>query len=135
MTNRANVRIVVMAALLLLTISSMANAKTIYVDLALGANCQTYNPENRSCDNGTDAAYHTLSEGLNAAGAGDTVLLRSGNYEQLNPPISGAPESPVTINAYPGEVPVISNLSSIAIWLEDRAYITIEGITIKNCKS
>jgi len=109
--------------------SIQTEAKTIYIDLSLGTDCETYNPETRSCGDGTEIAFNSLSDGMNASEAGDTLLLRSGEYMQLRPTISG-----IIIKAYQAETPVISGLSSVAIWLEDISQITISGIRVEQCR-
>lgn len=76
----------------------------------------------------------TLTMNLASAEPGDEVVLRAGTYGQLNVPRSGIVGKPITIRAYPGEIPVISGLaSSVALWLEGRSYIVIDGLGVKSC--
>ena len=108
--------------------SAQVKAKTIYVDLTLNADSKTYNPETRSSEGGRDTAFNSVQKGLNASAEGDTIVLRSGNYEQIRPNISK-----IVIKAYQDEVPVISGLSSVALWLEDVSRITIDGVKVEQC--
>ena len=54
------------------------------------------------------ANYRTIQEAINAARAGDTILVRAGVY---NEPVffnaTGQPNAPITLKAYAGERPVI----------------------------
>ena len=120
----------------LLNFAAQAQARTIYIDPALSGNClTTYDPAKRSCGSGTAAAYSTLSSGLVAGEPGDIILLRAGTYGRLAFPSSGSSGKPITVKAYPGENPTIANLSSsVAITIDNLAYITIDGLKINNVR-
>jgi hypothetical protein len=120
--------------LILIPGSTNAQGKTIYLDLSVAANClSTYNSANRSCTGGTETAYKTLTDGVNAAQPGDILLLRAGTYGQLAPSVSGIAGQPITIKNYPGETARIANLSGVvAINIIDRSDLIIEGLTIEN---
>ena len=124
------------AALLAILLGAvpLAEAATLHVDNTLAASCgTTYNPTTRSCSGGSAAGYRTLAEGLAAAQAGDTVLLRAGTYtERLIPPRSGAAGAPITIRNYSGENPVLTGTSEPAIFLSGRSYLIIEGLRVDN---
>jgi len=62
-----------------------AAASVFYVDGKLPADCASgnYSIANRSCQ-GTDGnAFRTINAGINAAGAGDTLLVRGGTYREF----------------------------------------------------
>ncbi len=62
-----------------------AAASVFYVDGKLPADCASgnYSIANRSCQ-GTDGnAFRTINVGINAAGAGDTLLVRGGTYREF----------------------------------------------------
>ena len=107
---------------------------TLYVDGKIApASCTTYAPASRSCSAGSDRAYRTLSGASAAAVAGDTVYLRDGTYsEQLVPSGSGTASQPITFAAFPSESPKISGVSDPALWLIQRSYIVIDGLTVTN---
>ena len=70
-----------------------------------------------------------LAAGLSAAQAGDTVILRAGSYWQIAPLVSGAAGRPVTIRSYEGEKPTIASAGAVGISMDNKAYITIEGLS------
>ena len=119
-----------------LVISPQADAADIYVDQNIDNYCETYQPLNRDCDGGSATAYSTLSAGVDAALAGDTVHIRAGEYEEkLAPTTSGSSDYPITYQNYGEESPVITGSGYPAmIVLEDVNYITIQGLTIQDCK-
>ena len=111
-----------------------SRAATLYVDGQIGsASCTNYAPASRSCSGGSDRAYRTVAGAAAAAVAGDTVYLRAGTYsEQLSPARSGTASLPITFAAYPGENPALSGVSSPALWLIQRSYIVVDGLTVTN---
>jgi hypothetical protein len=121
-------------ALAMLSISVLApsaGAAVYYVDpLIVPASCTTYAPAIRSCGTGSDAAFKTLTAGVAAAVAGDTVQVRAGTYgERLVPPRSGTAVAPITIRRYQSEAVTISNQGGVAFALTGRSYLVIDGIT------
>lgn len=96
--------------LLFLALPTNALASTIYIDGTLGGNCTgTYSINNRACS-GTDGnAYNTVSGGVGAASAGDTILLRAGTYS-LSSSVSVNFNSSLTttIQAYNSETVTLS---------------------------
>ena len=52
--------------------------------------------------------WKTITRGVSTLKPGDTLYLRGGTYyENLNLTLSGTAEAPITIRAFPGEVPTI----------------------------
>jgi len=52
--------------------------------------------------------WQTINHALAQLSAGDTLLLRGGSYfENVYCAVKGAPDSPITIRSYPGELAVI----------------------------
>jgi Periplasmic copper-binding protein (NosD) len=79
-----------------LTGSFTASADLIYVDTVLG---------NDSYDGTSGAPFATVQIGINAAVAGDTVIVRPGIYrERLSMPNSGTAGNPITLQGEPGAV-------------------------------
>ena len=75
-----------------------------------------------------------MTEAANIAVAGDIVLIRAGTYSlQLAPQNSGTPGNYISFKNYMNEQVIISgsNLAP-ALWLEQKSFIKIEGIIIKN---
>ncbi len=111
-----------------------AHGAQLFVDTALAANCASaYNPATRACSGGSAAAYRTATEALNAAQAGDQVLLRGGSYsERLVPPRSGTAAAPITVSAYSGEQPVFSGIADVALSITGRSYLVFDGLQFDN---
>ncbi|WP_347840728.1 T9SS type A sorting domain-containing protein [uncultured Draconibacterium sp.] len=79
-------------------------------------------------DDGNNGAFETpfltISKAAAAAGAGDTVFIREGNYEEtLSPTNSGLPGFPVVFTSYPGEKVVISAMQALNNWQADEGSI------------
>lgn len=110
-------------------------AKTMYVDNQLSSNCLgNYSISNRNCSGWDGDAYNNMTEAANIAVAGDIVLIRAGTYSlQLAPQNSGTPGNYISFKNYMNEQVIISgsNLAP-ALWLEQKSFIKIEGIIIKN---
>jgi parallel beta-helix repeat protein len=113
-------------------ISSAVHAGILYADNTLGSNCvATYNPATRACQGGTAAAYATLAAAANAAMAGDTVYVRGGTHsERLIPPRSGNAGAYITFQAYNAESATLSGISDVAIFLQNRSYLIIDGLRV-----
>ena len=111
---------------------STASAATIYVDGQLSGDCNgTYSVANRDCSGNDGDAYNTLAEAANVATAGDTVLIRSGTYnQQLRPAHSGTVSGTITFGRYRNETVTISLGSDIAIDISDRNYIILDGLAV-----
>jgi len=107
-------------------------ASTIYVDNSLSGDCAgTYSIANRNCSGSDGDAYDTIQEAANAAVAGDVVLIRGGTYnERLIPANSGNAGNYITFENYQNEEVTIVTGSSIAIDINNRSYIIIDGLRI-----
>jgi len=85
-------------------------------------------------DGSFGSPFQTIQQGLNAAFAGDSVIVRAGTYtltSTLNFPRSGTAGQPITLKAYDGENVVVERNPGNdvrLIYLSGRSYITFEGI-------
>lgn len=73
--------------------------------------------------------WRTLAAGMQRLRPGDTLLLRSGRYEErlTRVPISpGRADARITVAAYPGERPVIEGL----LWLRRPSYWTLRDLRV-----
>jgi len=119
------------------TLPQLAAAKTIYIDGQLSTDCQgTYSIANRSCFGADGNAYRTFSAAANAAQAGDTVLIRSGTYNQrLSPNHSGSPGQFISFKNYNDELVAIAGPTLYpAINLTGKSYIAVDGLTVDNVR-
>ena len=75
-----------------------------------------------------DSPFRTVAHGLRTVRAGDTVVLRGGDYvEDFDiDPADGTATDRITVRAYAGERPVIHGL----IRLRDADYMTLDGINV-----
>ncbi|MCK4624967.1 MAG: right-handed parallel beta-helix repeat-containing protein, partial [Phycisphaerae bacterium] len=83
-------------------------------------------------------AFRTIVKGVSVITAGDTLIIKSGNYgnEQVTLYRSGAAGSPITIKAEePGKVIMKGTGGDRGIYLRNRSYIIIEGIEFTNYSS
>ncbi|WP_324025396.1 right-handed parallel beta-helix repeat-containing protein [Maribacter sp. BPC-D8] len=118
-------------------ISSMHSyAQIIYVDTLLPTDCNgNYSISNRAC-NGTDGdAYKTLKSAVNAAMAGTQVLIREGVFkEQLSPQSSGEKNNYIVFKNYGNEIVEFTGAKlAPAISIDQKEYITIDGLKFKDC--
>ena len=81
--------------------------------------------------------WATLNHAANVAGAGDTVIVANGTYEEiLAPQNSGSPGSPVIFKAASAHGAVIDGSSitldiyGALVQVSDRSYVTIEGFKV-----
>ena len=124
-------------AITLLVTGFHLTAQTVYVDKQLPANCTgNYSIANRDCSGSDGDAFNTLAGAAAAATPGTAVVIRGGVYsEQLSPRNSGEPDNYITYKNYPGEVAEITGASlSPAIWIDQKNYIAIEGLTIREVR-
>ncbi len=100
---------------------------------------------------GSDAAagtlaqpWRTIQRAANAAGAGDTVFVRGGVYQERVALTgkSGSASQPITIRSYEGETAVIDqdgvtppNGASALIRLHNCSHIVIQGLELRNYKT
>ena len=115
-------------------------ANTYYVAIE-AMNCSDLGP-------GTDSQpWCTLAKAAATAKAGETVLIKAGEYNEiLKPANSGVAGNPITFKSYGNGETAIKDISSYdervlshpsdpnpyygPIWLEDKEYIVIDGINI-----
>jgi hypothetical protein len=128
-----------MAALIaiILTLFSCfsVRASTIFVDNCLTDNCNgNYSVVNRNCAGKDGIAFNNIAGAAEVAIAGDTVLIRSGIYrEQIAPKNSGSAMGYIVFKNYKEEDVIISDTTlSPAIWIFEKDYIIIEGLTVLN---
>lgn len=80
--------------------------------------------------------FTAIQPALDAALPGDTVRVRAGVYgEAVRFPRSGAPGSPITLEAWPGERPVIdgTGLGNVdLVRIEDRSHLRFRGFELRN---
>lgn len=80
-----------------------------------------------------DRPWQTLNKAARELRAGDTLLLRGGTYRTGNffqPANSGTSDNPITIKAYPNEVPVITGAPTYNAYfmIIGKSWITIDGL-------
>jgi Right handed beta helix region len=83
--------------------------------------------------------FTTIQAALNAAVAGDTIQVRAQAtpyFEKLVFPASGdAGNGPITLEAYPGEQPIVDGTGvpgANLILIDDRSWITVRGLVLRN---
>ena len=122
----------VAVVLLVLSVSpeyALAAGKTYYVSL-------TGNDRNDGLSE--SRAWRTISHACSKAEAGDTVIIKSGNYGDENAVIanSGTADAPITIKAEePGKVILKGDGDGNGIRIEGKHHIIIEGIKFANYTS
>lgn len=87
--------------------SSISQAATYYVS-----------PDGSDSAAGSLAApFKTIQKAMNVVNPGDVVMLRGGTYrETVSASRGGNAANPVTVQAYPGEVPVIKGSDVVTDW-------------------
>lgn len=125
------------ATILIVGIASLVGAP-----LAGQAACNTYYVSNSGSDSnpGTiTSPWLTLNKATGKAVACDTVYVRGGTYvENINIKSSGTASAPITIAAYPGELPVIDGQGKYPEmdWTPlvklTGNYIVMSGFEVKN---
>lgn len=120
------------AAALALGASRIAVADSnLYVDPQIAeAVTSSYDPATRKATGGSSKAFKNVSAAAIAAEAGQTVILRGGEYrEALAPKNSGAEGKYITFKAQAGEDAVFTGKDlSPALVLDGRSYVAIEGL-------
>jgi len=112
-------------------------SETIYVDNLLSSNCDgNYSIASRDCSGNDGKGFVTIAGAAEAAFAGDTVLIRSGVFsEQVSPKNSGLASDYIVFKNYGNELVTISGASlSPAVWIYEKDYIVIEGLSIINVR-
>ncbi|QYZ65874.1 MAG: hypothetical protein HPY30_07675 [Gammaproteobacteria bacterium (ex Lamellibrachia satsuma)] len=109
----------------------------LYVDPLIGASsCNDYDVGSRACGTGSETAFRNLSGAAAAAVAGETVLIREGNYnEALIPQNSGTPDNYITYRNYESEQATITGTDlTPAINISNRQYIILQGLRVHNVR-
>src|SRR3989449_52472 len=83
--------------------------------------------------------WKTLAKAAQVLKAGDTLVLRGGSYvsDYFAPVNSGTSASPITIKAYPGEIPIITGSPTFDLYLNivGKSWFVIDGIHFENTTS
>jgi len=100
----------------ILLLPSVVSAANIYVDQQLGSDCTSgdYSIANRNCNGADGNAYDTVQEAINVVGAGDTIFMRGGTYnEHIVMPggKKGTANNPIIWRSYPGEWAILDGSS------------------------
>jgi parallel beta-helix repeat protein len=131
-------------------ITQLVSAANIYVDKNLSSDCigSNYSIAGRNCSGSDGNAYNTIQKAANISTAGTIVLIRNGTYNEIIwPRNSGTAGNPITYKAFEGENVSIAgatlsnvpegededhNGDRIGIYIWDKDYIVIEGVTVPN---
>lgn len=112
--------------------ASQAQAATLYRDTV--ACTGNYSITNRTCTGSDGNSYTTNATAIAAMSAGDTILVRSGTYDDRVSFVSrtGSPSTVRTFKAYPGETVTFrsTTTSSYGLLVSSSSYVTIENIII-----
>ena len=102
-------------------------------------------PQGNDSDLGTfDQPWRTIQKAADSVGPGSTVNIRGGIYnEEVFFGVSGSANGGnIVFQNHPGETAIldgsgfnVSEWSSAMIYLEDKSYITIKGLEIRNYKT
>jgi hypothetical protein len=127
---------------------SLISAATIYVDKNLTSDClgSNYSIAGRNCFGSDGNAYTTIRKSMNVATAGDIVLIRGGNYSELEVHESdetrvfnhsGTANAYITYRSYPGESAAVVGPGKYASMysvfeLRDNSYIKLQNLEIWN---
>ncbi|QYZ67046.1 MAG: cadherin-like domain-containing protein [Gammaproteobacteria bacterium (ex Lamellibrachia satsuma)] len=122
---------------ILVNTAAQAGGDNLYVDLLIGpSSCNDYHPASRACGAGSDTAFRNLSGAAAAAVAGETVLIREGDYnEPLIPQRSGSPGNYITYRNYDLELATITGTDlTPGIDISDRQYLILQGLRVHNVR-
>ncbi|MBL3616595.1 MAG: right-handed parallel beta-helix repeat-containing protein [gamma proteobacterium endosymbiont of Lamellibrachia anaximandri] len=118
---------------IIVTAPAPGGDNSLYVDPLIGASsCNDYDVGSRACGAGSDTAFRNLSGAAAAAVAGETVLIREGDYnEALIPQNSGTPGNYITYRNYESEQATITGTDlSPAIDISNRDYLILQGLRV-----
>jgi hypothetical protein len=114
--------------------AATAGAAELWVDTTLAADCADYDVAARACGGGDQAAFATLAAADAAAGPGDVVTVRAGEFtEPFVVTASGSEGSPVVFRARAGETVRFTAIDSAggAINVTGRSWVEIEGFVVE----
>lgn len=75
--------------------------------------------------------WQTLQFAANQVDAGDTVIVRAGNYQGFDLRTSGSSSAPITFQADPGVIiNQVNPVTNDGINIEQASYVTIDGFTL-----
>lgn len=83
-----------------------------------------------------DEPFETVTTGVYALAAGDTLYIGSGIYYEgeLYPDANGMPDAPITIRNVPGETPILDG--QYALWqflaLTENDWYVVQGLVVRN---
>ncbi|KKS88026.1 MAG: Fibronectin type III domain-like protein, partial [Parcubacteria group bacterium GW2011_GWC1_43_11] len=103
----------ILATTLFLTVHHSVYAATSYIDGALSGDCTgNYSVSSRNCTGSNGNAYITVSTGVGAASAGDTINIRAGTYAiNGSVTVNFSSAATTTIQAYNSENVTLTNSS------------------------
>jgi len=115
----------------------------LFLAIAVSAQATTYYVSTTGTDanpGSVSKPWRTIQKAANTLAPGDTVLVRSGTYnERVTVGVSGTTNQYITFAAYPGEYPVVDgtgltppNYESALFWLTGNFYIVIQGFDLRN---
>ncbi len=116
-------------------VKACAWAVFVFMACSLSTNAATYYVDGQRGNDGNNgqslsAPWRTLGKANSDLQPGDTVFIRGGTYnETIRPARSGTNAGSIIYASYPGEKPTISNVS-YGVYLDQKQYITVDGITI-----
>ncbi len=135
-TLRSLISLSVLALSLFLTATGQSHAATYYVDIS--------HPQASDSNPGTEVLpWKTLYRAADPQGteivAGDTVLVKDGNYDAsggtwttpaIRPANAGEPGNPITFKVYPGHQAILTTGADQSAIGSNRDYVVIDGFTI-----
>jgi len=123
--------------ILCLSLTTISYASTYYIST-------TGNDSNRGSK---ELPFKTLNKAWSVIGAGDTIFLRGGTYNNAIMPATtflrnknGSPSDLIVICNFPNERPILNygdasyTTQKAGIWIENAKYLHIKGIRITNIK-
>ena len=128
---RRATRLPALVALILLT---TATALLAVASPSSAASASYYVDRTVACSDtglGTSATpYCTITKGVAALRAGDTLFIGNGTYaETIKPLVSGTNHNPVTVTRWPGRSPTIGTGATYGAYVVGRSYVVVSDLT------
>ena len=116
-------------------LKATCSALALLVALPAGAQAATYyvSPTGSNSAAGSSAApWQTLQKAVDTVVAGDTVIVRAGNYAGFNMTRDGTAAARITLSGEPGATVNSRGPAPLsgAMNLEGASYVTIEGFNV-----